>query len=227
MHKAIIASLVVGAASLGSLEAAHAATSLGLRAGTLGVGAELAIGMTEKLNLRLGYSLFDYSTTIEDTEVTYDAELQLRNPSAVLAWHPFSGGFHLSVGAVGASTKVVGTGVPNGTQYVINGNAYNASQIGKVDATIEASNSVAPYVGFGWGNPVDAKGRWTVLLDVGAVYYGSKPDVVAVATCGATLPSQLCTRLQTDIAAERQQLIDEVDTLTWYPVLNLGLAFKF
>jgi hypothetical protein len=227
MHKAVIASLVVGAAALGSFESAHAETALGLRAGTLGVGAELAIGMTEKLNLRLGYSFFDYSMTLEDTDVTYDAELQLRNPSAVLAWHPFSGGFHFSLGAVGASTKVVGTGVPNGTQYVINGNSYNASQIGKVDATIEASNSVAPYVGFGWGNPVGAAGRWTVLLDVGAVYYGSKPDVVAVATCGATLPSLLCTRLQTDIAAERQQLIDEVDTLTWYPVLNLGLAFKF
>jgi hypothetical protein len=227
MRKAVIASVLMGATAFGSAGVASAETALALKAGTLGVGAELAIGLTEKLNLRLGYSFFDYSTTLEDTDVTYDAELQLRNPSAVLAWHPFSGGFHFSLGAVGASTKVVGTGVPNGTQYVINGNSYNASQIGKVDATIEASNSVAPYVGIGWGNPVDAKGRWTLMLDLGAIYYGSKPDVVAVATCGATLPSQLCTRLQTDIAAERQQLIDEVDTLTWYPVLNLGLAFKF
>lgn len=227
MKKTVIASVLTGMLALGSATVASADTALALKAGTLGAGAELTIGLTEKLNLRLGYSFFDYSTTIEDTDVSYDAELQLRNPAAVLAWHPFSGGFHLSVGAVGASTKVVGTGVPNGTQYVINGNSYNASQIGSVDATIEAGNSVAPYVGIGWGNPVDAKGRWTVLLDVGAVYYGSKPVVVAVAKCGATLPSQLCTRLQTDIAAERQQLIDEVDTLTWYPVFNLGLAFKF
>lgn len=227
MHRAVIASLVIGAAALGSARAAHADTALGLRAGTLGAGAELTFGLTEKLNLRLGYAMFDYSTTIEDTDVTYDAELQLRNPSALLAWHPFAGGFHFSVGAVGASTKVVGTGVPNGTQYVINGNTYNASQIGKVDATIEAGNSVAPYVGIGWGNPVGPSGRWTFLLDVGAVYYGSKPDVTVVATCGATLPSLLCTQLQSDVAAERQDLIDQTDVLTWYPVLNLGLAFKF
>jgi hypothetical protein len=227
MQRKVIASLVLGAASLGMVDAAHAATALGLRAGTLGAGAELAIGLTEKLNLRLGYSLFDYSTTIEDTDVTYDAELQLRNPSALLAWHPFSGGFHFSVGAVGASTKVIGTGVPTGTTYVINGNTYNASQIGTVDATIEAGNSIAPYVGIGWGNPVGPTGRWTLMLDVGAVYYGSKPDVTVVATCGATLPAQLCTRLQADVAAERQDLVDQTDMLTWYPVLNLGLAFKF
>ncbi len=227
MPKAVIASVLMGAAAIGSAGVASADTALALKAGTLGVGAELSIGMTEKLNLRLGYAFFDYSATLEDTDVTYDAELQLRNPSAMLAWHPFAGGFHFSVGAVGASTKVVGVGVPTANSYFINGNTYNAAQVGKVDATIEASNSIAPYVGIGWGNPVDTDGRWTVLFDIGAVYYGSKPDVVAVATCGATLPSQLCTRLQTDIAAERQQLIDEVDTLTWYPVINLGLAFKF
>ena len=68
-----MAGLVLGAASLVAMGTADAATALALRAGTLGAGAELAIGMTEKLNLRLGYSLFDYSTTLEDTDVTYDA----------------------------------------------------------------------------------------------------------------------------------------------------------
>ena len=76
-RKAVIASVLMGATAPGSTGVASADTALALQAGTLGVGAALAIGLTEKLNLRLGYSFFDYSTTLEDTDVTYDAELQL------------------------------------------------------------------------------------------------------------------------------------------------------
>lgn len=228
MRKVILASVVLGAAALAATSSAQADVALAVRGGTLGIGAELAIGMTEKLNLRLGYSAFDYSTEIEDTDVTYDGDLELRNPSALLDWHAFGGGFRWSVGVVGASTKLKGTGEPNaGNQYVINGNTYSAAQIGRVDAQVEASNSVAPYVGIGWGNPVDDAGRWTFLFDIGAVYYGSEPDVVVTATCGPTLPALLCTRLQNDVNAERDELIDEVDALSWYPVLNLGVAFRF
>ncbi len=227
MRKVLLANLVLGAAMLAAGSSAHAAVALAIRGGTLGVGAEFAIGMTEQLNLRVGYSAFDYSTEIEDTDVTYDGDLELRNPSALLDWHAFGGGFRLSVGAVGASTKAVGTGVPTGGTYEINGRVYPASAVGNLDTKIEASNSVAPYIGFGWGNPVDAAGRWTFLLDIGAVYYGSEPDVVVNVTCGPALGTAQCTQLRNDVNAERDELVDEVDTFSWYPVLNLGVAFRF
>lgn len=228
MRKVVLANLVLGAAALAAAGAAQADVALAVRGGTLGIGAELAIGMTETLNLRLGYSAFDYSTEIEDTDVTYDSELELRNPSALLDWHAFGGGFRFSVGAVGASTKVVGTGVPSaGNTYEINGRIYQANQIGSLSSEIEASNSVAPYIGIGWGNPVDAAGRWTFLFDIGAVYYGSEPDVAVNVVCGAALNNAQCTQLRNDVEAERRELIDEVDTLTWYPVLNFGVSYRF
>lgn len=228
MRKAVLANVVLGVAAFAAAGSARADVALAVRGGTLGIGAELAIGMTEKLNLRLGYSAFDYSTEIEDTDVTYDGDLELRNPSALLDWHAFSGGFRFSFGAVGASTKAVGTGVPNaGNTYEINGRIYSASQVGSLNTEIEASNSVAPYIGIGWGNPVDAAGRWTFLFDLGAVYYGSEPDVSVNVVCGAALTSAQCTQLRNDVEAERVDLIDEVDTLNWYPVLNLGVSYRF
>lgn len=229
MRKVLLANFVLGGAALVAASSnAQAEVALAVRGGTLGIGAELALGLTDELNLRVGYSAFDYSTEIEDTDVTYAGDLELRNPSALLDWHAFGGGFRLSLGAVGASTKLQGTGEPNaGNQYVINGNTYSAAQVGRVATQVEASNSVAPYIGIGWGNPVDDAGRWTLLFDIGAVYYGSEPDVVVTATCGPTLPAQQCTRLQNDVNAERDELIDEVDALSWYPVLNLGVAFRF
>lgn len=227
MRKPVMASVILGTVALAAMDSARADVALAARGGTLGVGAELAIGMTETLNLRVGYSAFDYSTEIEDTDVTYDGDLELRNPSALLDWHAFGGGFRFSLGVVGASTQVVGTGVPTAGTYEINGRIYPASAVGNLGVEIEASNSVAPYIGIGWGNPVDAAGRWTFLFDIGAVYYGSEPDVVVNVNCGAALTGPECTQLRNDVEAERLDLIDEVDTLNWYPVLNLGLAFRF
>jgi len=227
MRRVLIAA-ILGTGSLAAASAAQADVALALRGSTLGIGAELAIGMTEKLNLRLGYAMFDYGIEIEDTDVTYDGDLELRNPSALLDWHAFGGGFHATLGVVGASTKIVGTGVPSaGNSYVINNNIYSAAQIGRLDATVEASNSVAPYIGIGWGNPVDEAERWTFLFDLGVVYYGTEPDVVVNATCGPTLPALLCTRLQADVAAERAELVEDVDTLSWYPVVSAGFSFRF
>lgn len=227
MRKLLITNVVLGCAAFGTVTAAQADVALAARAGTLGIGAELAIGMTEKLNLRVGYSAFDYSTDIEDTDVTYDGDLELRNPSALLDWYSFGGGFHVTVGAVGASTKAKGTGVPTGGTYEINGRVYPASSVGSLSTEIEASSSVAPYIGVGWGNPVDTAGRWTFLFDIGAVYYGSEPDVVVNVNCGAALSNAQCTQLRNDVEAERLDLMDEVDTLTWYPVLNLGVSYRF
>lgn len=223
--RAIVAA---GILVLGAAGTARADVALALRGGTLGFGPEIAIGLTDSLNLRVGYAMFDYGTEIEDTDVTYDGDLELRNPSALLDWHPGGAGFRVSFGVVGASTKVVGTGVPNaGNTFVINDTVYTAAQVGRLEAEVEAGNSIAPYIGIGFGNPVDDAGRWTFLFDIGAVYYGSEPDVTVNAVCGAGVPPLLCTQLQNDVAAERAELVDEVDTLTWYPVVNLGIAFRF
>lgn len=227
MRSFVLANAVLGMAAMGIADAARADVALALRGGTLGIGAELAVGITDNLNLRFGYALFDYSTEIEDTDVLYDADLELRNPSALLDWHAFGGGFRVSVGAVGASTKVVGTGVPTGGSYEINGALYPANAVGSLKAEIEASNSIAPYIGIGWGNPVDRAGRWTFLFDIGAVYYGSEPDVMVSVSCGEALNAAQCAQLRNDVEAERRDLIDEVDTLNWYPVINLGISFRF
>lgn len=229
-NKSLLLAIGTVVALASSVGTANADVSLGLRAGTPGIGLELGIGLTETLNLRLGYAAYDYSTEIEDTDVTYDGDLELRNPSALLDWHAFGGGFRFSFGAVGASTKAVGTGVPNaGNVFVIDNTPFAASEIGQLDAEVEASNSVAPYIGIGWGNSVDAAGRWTFLFDVGAIYYGSEPDVAVNVTCGPALANNAarCNLLRAEVENERQDLMEEVDTLNWYPVLNFGVAFRF
>jgi hypothetical protein len=208
---------------------ADTSAALALRAGTPGYGVELDLGLTQKLSARIGYSFLNYDHTVEDTDVTYDGELKISNLSGLVDWYAFNGGFHLSAGVMGGGLKVNAVGTPAaGGTYTINGTTYSSSEVGSIGGQIKFGNSLAPYVGLGWGNPVDKAGRLTFLFDVGAIY-GGTPSVNLIATCGAAAPegSAACTQLQQDLLGEKQELEDSVSVVKWYPVLNIGLAYRF
>jgi len=224
-------STVIGVVLLGVVNsAAHADVGMGLRAGTHGYGADLDIGITEKLNLRIGYGMLTYSDTIEDTDVVYDGDLDMSNASAILDWHPFAGGFRVSFGAVGPGLTVDVVGQPTGGTYEIGDSTYTAAQIGSLNGQLKFANTVAPYVGIGYGNVVDKNHRVTFLFDLGVAYIG-KSEVNLSAACGPALSPAQCNTLQgqlaPDLAAEQQEIEDSVGAVEWWPVIQIGLGVRF
>jgi hypothetical protein len=223
-----LASIGLVVLTLGVSQPTHAEVAVDAHASTLGLGAGVDFGLGDRWSARLGYSAFNYTDTIHASDLRYDGDLKLRNASALLDWYVL-GGFRLSVGALGSNTKVDVVAKPSGAgTYDIGGTQYTAAQVGSVSGRAKLGNSVAPYVGVGWGNPIDKDHRITFLFDVG-VAYGGDPDVSLHATCGPALQANpaACARLQADVANEEDQLRDEVDYLKWYPVVSLGLAVRF
>jgi hypothetical protein len=207
---------------------ASAEVGASLRAGTLGIGVELNMGLAETLNLRVGYNTYDYDDTIEDTDVRYKGEIKLRNPTVLLDWHAFHGGFRFSFGAVITDTKIEAIGEPTNGTYELDGQTYTAAQVGTLRGKVEMGNSIAPYLGIGWGNTVDAAGRVTFLFDIGAAYMGT-PDVNLVATCGSAAPtgSAACNSLQAAVQQEDDDLSNDATLYEWYPVISVGIAVRF
>ncbi len=210
--------------ALGCASQAHAA-AVAVRAGSFGYGADIDVGLTETLNLRLGYNTFSLNRTLNDTDVTYQGKIKISAASGILDWHVFHGGFRMSLGAVQNGPKVNATGVPNSNQtYVINGNTYTADQIGSATGSIKMGDSVSPYVGIGWGNTVDEAERVTFLLDLGVIKTGA-PKITLDFTCNPGLGD--CSQFTDDIAAEKADLEDELSQYEWYPVISLGVAIRF
>ncbi len=188
--------------------------ALGAKAGTTGLGVEASWAVLERINLRAGYYTFDYSTELEEEGVEYDGDLRLRNAALFADWHPFAGRFRITVGGIDTGNEFKGAAEDS---LDIGDNTYDAA----VDATVGWS-SFAPYLGVGFGNAVGA-GRWSFSMDLGVMFTGS-PDVVLNGTVNdPTLEAQF----QDDLALEQQRVQEDLDDAKYYPVLSLGVAYRF
>ncbi|MGH8144241.1 MAG: hypothetical protein ACREU2_17215 [Steroidobacteraceae bacterium] len=200
-----------------------------VRAGTTGIGVDYDVALSRSFSARVGYSGFKYDQDVDTSEVHYSGDFKLSMVSAVIDWYAFHGGFHVSAGAIGDGTRLDVVGHPAaGSTYTLNGHAYSAADVGSLTGRVKFGNPVSPYVGIGWGDPVGANGHLHFLFDVGAIY-GGTPNVTLTAVCGRGAPAggTTCRQLQPDVQAQRAKLAHDVTIVQWYPVLDLGLAYRF
>ena len=201
--------------------ASLADTSLGLRAGTLGGGIELAHAFTETFGFRIAANGLNYNTTQTYESIDYDAKLQLATGQLLFDWFPFSNNFRVSAGAMYNGNKLTLDGKPSaGGTYTINGTTYAASEIGALNGKVDFRKA-APYVGLGYGRPV-GKGL-SLTADLGVLFQGSPRSTLTV-TCGTTTN---CAQIQSSVAVEQASLENDMDKYQYYPVLSIGLAYVF
>jgi hypothetical protein len=199
-------------------------TSLGLRVGTLGGGIELAHAFTDTLGFRVSVNGLNYNSNQTYDSINYDAKLKLESGQLLLDWFPFSSNFRLSAGAMYNGNKLTLDGKPSaGGTYTINGTTYTASEIGALNGTVDFKKA-APYVGLGYGRPV-GKGL-KFAADLGVLFQGS-PRSTLSATCGPAASAPTCSQIQSNVAAQQNQLEDDMHVFRYYPVLSIGLAYVF
>ena len=193
-------------AALGAAGAVQAA-GVGVRAGTTGVGADVAWSIAPTLSARLGYSGLSWNRDVSTDTVHYNGKLKLSNFNTFLDFSPL-GPFRLTGG------------------FVFNGNKYDVhgdSGGGSISGSVKSGKSAAPYLGIGYGN-VSGLGV-NFYADLGVMFQGS-PKANLSANCGS-LSGAACTSLQSQAAAEQARLEDKLKSFKYYPVLNVGLTIGF
>lgn len=192
----------------------------GLGVGTEGVGIQGTTAIIPKtLNLNVGFDYLHVSQSIHTSNVNYNAGVNLQGEPITVSWFPFQGNFNLTAGVFINQNGFNVTGTPTGGTYTFNGHTYTASQVGSLTGKTHF-NGAAPYVGIGWGDPMDG-GRLTFTANVGAIYEGA-PNVSLTATGAAANPL-----LASDVQAEQNSLNNKVSGYQWWPVMGVGLMYRF
>jgi hypothetical protein len=192
------------------------------KVGTLGAGIDVTTGLTDTVNLRLNgnYIGYSYSDTLEDE--SYELDLSMMTVGLLADWHCFDNAFRVTGGVYYNGNKLEGDASATSGTYTINDVDYSAADIGVLSSEIEFGNSVAPYFGIGYGNAIDKEGRWHFSFDVGILVTGS-PE----ASASVSGPIGADPIFQQDLADEVNNIEDEMSDFAVYPVVSIGLSYKF
>ncbi len=205
----------------GPVRAGTGDMALGIKMGTLGVGAEMTFGLLPHLNARVGINGFSYgySTTVE--EIDYDFDLNLFSGSLLADWHFLGGAFRLTGGIVLNQNGLDLKANTARDRYIIDDIAYSVNDVGRLRGTIDF-NTISPYLGIGWGNAVGENSRLSFFIDLGLLFQGSPQ-----ADLDVTGPIGSDPEFQRHLRNEEKEIEDETDKYTVYPVIAIGVAFKF
>jgi len=198
------------------------------RIDTRGLGADIVVKATDKLNFRAGVKAFSFSRDDTASGIDYQMKAKLLSGGAYLDWHPSGKSFRVSVGGVINGNEVTAVNKP-AQSFNVGAHTYLASEIGELNGTLK-TNKFAPYLGIGWGNAVSGDKRVKLLFDLGVMYHGT-PD----ATLEANLPTDsplrsnpvLHDQFMADLEQERSDFQDDANSYKFYPVISVGLAIRF
>jgi hypothetical protein len=217
--------LIAATLFLGATTSAYANTgdvAIGLKGSTLGIGGEVTMNLIPSLNVRSGFNAFNYTGSATKSDIDYKYKLKLQTVPVLLDLHPFAdSGFRLSSGILINNNKVTATGKSQST-YKIGDVTYSASDIGALTGKIDF-NKVSPYAGIGWGNAVAKHSSLTLSCDLGVMFQGT-PKVSLAASNPVTAAN---AAFQSELAKEITKVKDSTDSIKYYPVVSIGLAYAF
>lgn len=214
----------------------HAGVAFNVAA-PLGVGVDIAVPVSEKVNIRGGFNAFSFNRDFDDDGIEYAAQLRLRSVSAHLDWFPFGGGFHLSPGVMVYNGNEVNADafVPGGSTFDLGDETLRSNPANPVTGTFDLSfKRVAPSVRLGWGNIVPrGTRRWSIPFELGVVFSNSPTALLSLGGSACASNGTNCRniatepQLQADLKQEQDQLNEDLEVLKVIPVISLGFSFKF
>ena len=193
---------------------------VGIKAGTLGFGAEASWRPIPWLDVRAGGNFFDYDDSGSQAGINYDATLALNTYYATANFRFPLSPFRFTAGAFANNNEVVMES-QDMTAYQLGGNqaAYAPADVGTL-RSVTSFDSVSPYIGAGFD--FNVANRLGLSLDFGVLWQG-EPNVTL--TADGLLASD--ANYLIDLEAERQELENEVEDMKAYPVISLGFNFNF
>ena len=198
--------------------------TIGYKAGTLGLGVDVSYAFNSTFALRGSFNTFSAFKNIKYEDKYFNTFGLIHNNGLLLDVHPWQNAFFFSWGAFNSNSKIDLKYKPKSKAIIVGDHTYPAMQIGDVKTSIKLRRKINPYFGFGL-NSMDKNNRWHFLLDVGAIYTDTpKATIHAVASKGF---EALQPVLDNESKIENKKLNQKIKKFKFYPVISVGVGYKF
>jgi hypothetical protein len=205
-------------------EAKKWAVGIHAQASTTGfVGVDVGDKFSPNLHGRLGVNAVGFNTNYSSQGIDYNASFSPTNVHFLGIIFLL----RLTGGLVVQSNQFNGTGTPSGASGQINlgGTNYNASDVGTLSSEGSFSNSVAPYLGIGFGTPLSPGVGFN--LDAGVMFAGSPTVRLRANNISPLIPAAQQQQIRNDLAKQESQTNKDIGSFNVYPVISIGVSYAF
>jgi hypothetical protein len=206
----------------------------------LGVGAR-SMGQVVEVGKKLGNSFnvriaigndyesgdIEYSSSDEiEVESVLSGDVgqwSASHSSLLIDYHPWQGNFRLTLGLTDNSLT---WSAKNNGAISIGGNSISQDVVDFVEAEVQFTDGMSPYIGLGWASGFDKVKGFSFNGDIG-VFATSNFVVLFDANCiDGQFDSAGCQKAKQDAKAELKELQAD-EKISLLPLLGLGVSYKF
>ena len=182
--------------------------------GSQGMVLAGAFQVSPSFDARVVYSSINLNKTKPaSTSATGSMDVKISNLSLLADWFPSdNSGWRLTGGIQSGTNKLTLSGTQNGTVNIGGTNYTNV----KASATVDLGNT-APYIGFGYSTRSNKEDGFTFFNDVG----------IRIGRPQFTLTESTGQASQADLDAEKARIENKIKVLKYYPVVSLGLGYRW
>ena len=165
-------------------------------------------------------------------------QLNLKTFEAHYDFFPRAGSFHISPGVltfIGDPMSATAS-VPGGSYFTIGGQSYESSPSDPVKGSAKFDfNPAAPVITVGWGNLVSRREgkHLAVPFELGIAFQGAPSSTLALSGSVCSQVGVNCRSIASDstvqskVLSEETSLNSKMSAYKYYPILSLGIGFKF
>ena len=187
--------------------------TIGARAGTLGLGGEVAVGLSDIIVLRGGYGVIPYD---------YDSEFDGQDYTVSLPSPIWTAGMDIYLG--GGPFRIMGGVMGRGEHVRLRSDLTGGQEIGDVvydvDGTLKGTlvqDDIAPFAGIGFGKHTE--GGFGFFVDIGAAFSGAADVELSVSGPIASVPG-----IEEELLKEAENIEDDAgDYLKIWPIVSIGI----
>ena len=212
--------------------------AVGVKLSSLGAGAEAAVRLTERTNLRAGFNIIKYGRSFHKDGIAYDGELNFQSFEAHFDYFPWAKNFHVSPGLlVYTADPIAATpSVPANQSFSLGGVSYYSDPSDPVTGKGKITfNRAAPTITVGWGNLVSRQEgkHFSVPFEIGVAFQGSPKANLSLTGSVCEQPGVNCHAIpadpiiQSNIILEQNKINNSVSFFKVYPIISVGFGYKF